>query len=57
MSKNISNCCNVPMIENTDLCSNCKEHSVDEFNEAMNLQGKDVLYNGKLIKREKNENK
>jgi hypothetical protein len=23
----ISNCCGAPIIENTDLCSQCKEHS------------------------------
>ena len=22
----LSNCCNAPIIENTDLCSDCKEH-------------------------------
>ena len=22
----LSNCCNAPIIENTDLCSKCKEH-------------------------------
>jgi hypothetical protein len=52
----ISNCCNAPMIENTDLCSKCKEHSVDGFDEAMKVQGKDVIYNGKLVK-DKYENK
>jgi len=26
MLDNLSNCCSAPIIENTDLCSNCKEH-------------------------------
>ncbi len=48
---NVSNCCKAPIIENTDLCSDCKEHcvAVDEFDEAMNTQDKAVLYNGKFV--------
>ena len=45
-----SNCCDAPIIENTDLCSNCKEHCVDSFTEAMNVFNKPVYYNGKLVK-------
>lgn len=26
MRDETSNCCNAPIIENTDLCSQCKEH-------------------------------
>ena len=31
--RKVSNCCNEPLIENTDLCSDCKEHTgVDQWN-------------------------
>ena len=29
-----SNCCGAEMIEDTDICSKCKEHCVDEAQEA-----------------------
>mgnify|MGYP006883057653 FL=1 len=42
----MSNCCDAPIIENTDLCSKCYEHCVDEFDQAMSLDGKDIYING-----------
>jgi len=45
-----SNCCDAPIIENTDLCSLCFEHCIDEFDEAMRVDNKLVYLNGKLIK-------
>ena len=47
-----SNCCDAPIIKNTDLCSNCKEHCVDSFTEAMNTTGKKVVFNFKVIIKE-----
>jgi len=45
-----SNCCNAPIIENTDLCSLCFEHCIDSFDEAMRVEGKTVYYNGKEVR-------
>ena len=52
-----SNCCNAPIIENTDLCSLCKEHCISEFDEAMKVDNKPIYYNGKLVKGKQDENK
>ena len=51
-----SNCCNAPIIENTDLCSQCFEHTgYDDFEQAMSVEGKDIYYNGVKIKDGKDE--
>ncbi len=52
-----SNCCNAPIIENTDLCSLCFEHCspIDDIEEALDVHGKDVYYNGVKIKDGKDE--
>lgn len=50
-----SNCCGADIIENTDICSNCKEHCFvvdDEFEEIMSLDNKKITYNGKEVKNE-----
>jgi hypothetical protein len=47
----VSNCCGAEIIENTDLCSDCKEHCSD-FDNAMCLDGKKITYNGKVVKHE-----
>jgi len=39
---NYSNCCNAPMIEETDICSECGEHSesiTDSYENAMYERG------------------
>lgn len=52
----ISNCCGASIVpESIDVCSDCKEHcdvvsEAEYFDEVMKVQGKDVIYNGKLIK-------
>jgi hypothetical protein len=54
----VSNCCGAEIIENTDLCSDCKEHcdvsdcDVSDFDNAMCLDGKKITYNGKVVKHE-----
>ena len=50
-----SNCCNAPIIENTDLCSQCKEHCISEFDEAIRVDNKPVYYNGELVKGKQDE--
>ena len=59
----LSNCCGASLIENTDLCSDCKEHSTavsesvysDGFESELmwldsSFEPKSVTYNGKEIK-------
>ena len=52
-----SSCCNAPIIENTDLCGLCFEHCspIDDIEEALDVHGKDVYYNGVKIKDGKDE--
>lgn len=45
----ISNCCGATVIENTDLCSDCKEHCEVEWLEE-DWKPKKVTYNGKELK-------
>ena len=41
----VSNCCNKPVIENTDLCSDCKEHSEIKYN---NTKKDNFLFDKKI---------
>ena len=52
----VSNCCGASIVPGSiDVCSDCKEHcdvvsEADYFDEVMDVQGKPVYNNGKLIK-------